>query len=227
MTRPSQVQIASDASAKGTQAAFGGVLEFPDGVRVEVSGPLPRSEHQEATAALATLRYLPPGTTAVLQVDAQEDVLRAVLCITHPWVTVTRILRNSSPLHERAHDLARAALKAQGKEYISPGEETEPKIAVYTHQSVDSPAPRYAVAYWSQGEVQTRTGQITAQQTRALTLRMLQEQAEAAAPVGYEVVEARYATTKHARPEWGATRDQLAALRSECARVLSLGSKGD
>lgn len=227
MTRPPQVQIASDASAKGTQAAFGGVLEFPDGVRVEVSGPLPRSEHQEATAALATLRHLPPGTTALLQVDAQEDVLRAVLCITHPGVTVTRLPRNSSPLHERAHDLARAALKAQGIAQSAPTGQMEPKIAVYAHQSVDNPAPRYAVAYWSEGEVQTKTGQITAQQTRALTLRMLQEQAEASVPVGYEAVEARYATTKHARPEWAATRDQLAALRSECARALSSGSTGD
>ncbi|GMA17769.1 hypothetical protein GCM10025871_41000 [Deinococcus metallilatus] len=151
-------------------------------------------------------------------------MLRAVLCITHPQVTVTRIPRNSSPLHERAHDLARAALKTQGAGQLPPVQEGEPKIAVYARQSVDSPAPWYAVAYWSEGEVQTRTGQVRTQQTKALTLRMLQEQAEASAPVGYTVVEARYATTKHAQPAWGATREQLAALRSACAAALSSAS---
>lgn len=92
---------------------------------------------------------------------------------------------------------------------------------MYVHQSIDSPAPWYAVAYWSVGEVQTQTGQIEAQQTKALTLRMLREQAEASAPLGYTVVEARYATTKHAQPTWGATREQLAVLRSTCAAALS------
>lgn len=220
----SQTLVASDASAKGTRAAFGGVLSFPDGTRIEVSGPLPRTEHQEVTAALATLRYLPQGVNAILQVDAQEDLLRASLCITHPQVTVTQIPRNSSPLHERAHDLARAALKAQGEGHSLPAGATEPKIAVYVHQSVDSPAPWYAVAYWNEGEVQTQTGQIRAQQTKALTLRMLQEQAEASAPGGYTVIEARYATPKHALPAWAATREQLAALRSACAAALSSAS---
>lgn len=223
---PAQTLVASDASAKGTRAAFGGVLSFPDGTRVEVSGPLPRTDHQEVTAALATLRYLPSGVDATLQVDAQEDLLRASLCITHPGVTVTRVPRNSSSLHERAHDLARAALKAQWAESGPVVDGGEPNVAVYVHQRIDHPTPRYAVAYWSGDEVQVQTGQVEAQPTKALTLTLLHEQATALAPVGYVVIQARYATPKHAQSTWVATREQLAALRSACAAALSSASAG-
>lgn len=216
---PGEALIASDASAKGGHAAFGGVVVLPDGTRVEVNGPLPRSDHQEVTAALAVLQYLPAGMPAVLQVDAQDDVLRASLVITHPQVSVTRIPRNSSDLHERAHELARGALKALIGHRPPPSSE-EPRVAVFEVQGVETTAPRYAVAYWHGGEVETQTGTIRRQQTKALTLRMLQEQAAAAAPTGYTVLETRFATPRHTTDAWQATHTQLSALRRACTAAL-------
>lgn len=215
----SDVLIASDASAKGVVAAFGGVLIFPDGTRVEVSGPLPRSDHQEVTAALATLRYLPAGVGATLQVDAQDDVLRASLCITHPQVRVTRVPRNSSVTHERAHELARGALKALEATGPAPliG---EPRIGVFAHQTLDAPEVRFGVAYWLNGAIQQRAGCVSAQATRRLTLQVLQEEAQASVPVGFMVVESRFATNRHARPEWQATGEQLTALRRASEAAL-------
>lgn len=215
----SDVVIASDASAKGVLAAFGGVLIFPDGTRVEVSGPLPRSDHQEVTAALATLRYLPAGVSATLQVDAQDDVLRASLCVTHPHVRVTRIPRNSSLPHDRAHELARSALKAMGTAGIAPLT-GQPRIGVFAHQTLDAPEIRFGVAYWLDGTIQQRRGQISAQATRRLTLQVLQEEAQASVPVGFSVVESRFATNRHARPEWQATGEQLTALRRASEAAL-------
>lgn len=217
--------MASDASAKGGLAAFGGVLMFPDGTRVEVCGPLPRSDHQEVTAALATLRYLPEGLSATLQVDAQDDVLRASLCITHPNVRVTRVPRNSSAAHERAHELARSTLKELRPDRAAPlvG---EPLVGVYVHQTVDAPEIGFAVAFWRNGAIERRRGSVPAQATRKLTLQLLREQAEASVPAGFTVVESRFATNRHARAEWQATGEQLTALRraSEAALHQENGS---
>lgn len=65
-------------------AAYGGVIEGPDGSRREVQGQTPRTALQEVTAALAVLQHLPADAEAVLQVDAQLDELQSVLVITYP-----------------------------------------------------------------------------------------------------------------------------------------------
>ena len=226
MVKPENVQIASDASAKGRYAAFGGVLLFPDGVRLEVSGPTPRSEHQEATAALAVLRFLPDGQSASLLVDAQDEILRATLCITHPHVTVTRLPRNSVRLHERADELAKTALRELLAQRGGAAITTQTsRVAVYAVKSVDS-APRYAVAFWENETIELVTGEIELQLTKALTLRSLEQQASTHVPPDHILVEARLATPRHAEESWAASREQLSALRRSVTAALNSESGG-
>jgi hypothetical protein len=218
MKSPEQALIAVDASALGAHAAFGAVLLLPDGTRLEVSGPLPRSEYQEVTSALAALRYLPAGTPASLHLDAQAEVLRASLIVTHPWVHVVQIPRNSTREHERAHDLARAALKATAPRAQAPSA-NGPQLAVYAFRGVES-APSFALAYWHSGEIETHTGTVPAQPTKAQTLTAIRVAAQAFTPPGMELVIASAATARRQTPGWNVTREQLTAMRRQAEAAL-------
>ncbi|WP_407542919.1 hypothetical protein Q0M94_24900 (plasmid) [Deinococcus radiomollis] len=218
MKSPEQALIAVDASALGAHAAFGAVLLLPDGTRLEVSGPLPRSEYQEVTSALAALHYLPAGMPASLHLDAQAEVLRASLTITHPWVHVVQIPRNSTREHERAHDLARAALKASAPRAQAPSADG-PQLAVYAFRGVES-GPKFAVAYWQGGEIEVRTGEVPVQPTKAQTLTAIQVSAQAFTPPGMELVIAAAATARRQAPGWNVTREQLTAMRRQAEKSL-------
>jgi hypothetical protein len=224
MKSPEQALIAVDASALGAHAAFGAVLLLPDGTRLEVSGPLPRSEYQEVTSALAALRYLPAGTPASLHLDAQAEVLRASLIVTHPWVHVVQIPRNSTREHERAHDLARAALKATAPRAQAPSA-NGPQLAVYAFRGVES-APTFALAYWQAGEIEVRMGEVPIQPTRAQTLTAIQVAAQAFTPPGMELVIAAAATARRQTPGWNVTREQLTAMRRQAEKALLQGHSG-
>lgn len=226
MESPEHALIAVDASALGAHAAFGAVLLLPDGTRLEVSGPLPRSGYQEVTAANAALRYLPAGMPANLYLDAQADVLRASLVVTHPWVHVLQIPRNSTREHERAHDLARASLKASvpsSRVLSADG----PQLAVYAFRGVDA-GPSFALAYWQAGVIETRTGEVPRQSTKAQTLQAIRVAAQALVPPGMELVVAAAATGRRETPGWNVTREQLSAVRrrAEAALVSSAPAGG-
>ena len=218
MDVPEQALIAVDASALGAHAAFGAVLLLPDGTRLEVSGPLPRSAYQEVTSALAALRYLPAGMPANLYLDAQADVLRASLSVTHPNVHVLQIPRNSTREHERAHDLARAALKTSAPQKQLPTA-NGPQLAVYTFRGPET-SPTFALAYWKSGVLETRTGQVPIQSTKALTLQAIHEAAQALTPPGMQLVIAAAATARRQTPGWNVTREQLTAMRRQAEKAL-------
>ncbi|ULH17413.1 hypothetical protein MF271_19020 (plasmid) [Deinococcus sp. KNUC1210] len=218
MNVPDRALLAVDASALGPRAAYGAVLLLPDGTRLEMSGPLPRNKHQEVTAAVAALRFLPAGMPATLYVDAQADVLLASLCITHPHVQVQQLSRNSTPEHERAHDLARAALKALGTP-LEALHASGPQLAVFTRTAVDS-SPRVAVAYWQGDELVTRTQMVPKGLTKALTLQAIEDAARTLIPSGLELVITGRATPRGLTPSWNVTREQLAAMRQQAEAAL-------
>ncbi|CAM4443352.1 hypothetical protein DEMA109039_20655 [Deinococcus marmoris] len=217
-----EATIATDASAVGTAAAYGGVMRDHAGYTREVSGQIPRTALQEVTAALAALQQLdlPFGVRAVLHVDAQDEELRAVLCVTHPNVTVVRIPRNSSPLHQRAHELATQALRDLPPRTRIPLQDG-PRIAAYAVKGVDTPAPAYAVSFWMNGEIQVVSGTVEPQETRALTSHLLKAKAQEGVPAGFKVIEAGYAVLRNNQASWGVTGRELAQLRSAAAAGLS------
>lgn len=217
-----EATIATDVSAVGTAAAYGGVIRDLAGQIREVSGQIPRTALQEVTAALAALQQLalPSNVRAVLHVDAQDEELRAVLCVTHPNITVVRIPRNSSPLHQRAHELATQALRGLPLRTRIPMQDG-PKIAAYAVKGVDSPTPTYAVAFWLNGEIQVVSGRIEPQETRALTSHLLKAKAQESVPAGFKTVEAGYAVLRNRQAGWGVTGRELAQLRSAAAAGLS------
>ncbi|MDV6376494.1 hypothetical protein [Deinococcus arenicola] len=217
-----EATIATDASAVGTAAAYGGVIRDLAGHTREVRGQIPRTALQEVTAAIAALQQLalPPDLHAVLHVDAQDEELRAVLCVTHPGVTVVRIPRNSSPLHQRAHELATQALRELPPSTRTPTRDG-PSIAAYAVRGVDSPAPAYAVAFWINGEIQVVSGTVEPQETRALTSYLLKAKAQEGVPTGFKVIESGYAVLRNNQASWGVTGRELAQLRSAAAAGLS------
>ena len=125
-----------------------------------------------------------------------------MLCVTHPNVTVVRIPRNSSPLHQRAHELATQALRDLPPRARIPMRDG-PRIAAYAVKGVDSPAPAYAVAFWMNGEIQVISGRVEPQETRALTSHLLKAKAQESVPAGFKTVEAGYAVCETDRRDGG------------------------
>lgn len=209
--------VASDAAALGGVAAYGGVIQHPDGSCYEVYGIIPRTSLQEVTAALTVLQHMSAEAEAVLQVDAQADELRSVLVVTHPKITITRIPRNSSALHNRAHDLARAALR--GAPYVSSGEHQRQRVALYTVSGVKT-QPLWAAAYELSSQIYTQHGRVPRQGTKALTLQLLHDAVRAAVPASHLLLRASEANPTHPSCSGESTRT-LRLLRSEAARVMA------
>lgn len=214
---PGPFLIATDAAALGGVAAYGGVIEGPEGERREVQGLIQRTALQEVTAALAVLQYLPDMAEAILQVDAQVNELQSVLVVTHPQVTVTRIPRNSSELHARAHALAKAALRSAPR--VSVAEHQRQRIALYAVTGVKT-HPAWAAAFEVGNELITRHGEIPVQTSKALTLQLLHDAARSAVPASHLLLKASDGRTDH--PACSDELPQtLKQLRSAVSRELA------
>lgn len=207
--------IATDAAALGGAAAYGGVIEDADGERYEVYGLIQRTALQEVTAALAVLRSLPHDAEGVLQVDAQLTELQSVLVITHPHLTATQVPRNSSPQHERAHELARAALR-QGPT-VSRGEHQKNRVAVFAVAGVKT-VPKWAVAYEVAGTIKIAHGYLPKQSTKGLTLALLRDAALAATPTSHTLIAA---SSAHPQQVEGESSQTLSLLRSAVSKAIA------
>jgi len=222
MQEANQTLIAVDAAAKGPYAAFGAVILCPDGIRLEVSGPLPRTALQEVTAALVALRCAPvhPGAVTIY-VDAHSAELQSFLAVTHPDVHVVQILRNSIPEHQRAHELAQAARRKLEPARGTAPDAGDPPLAVYVLQSVNQGNPRYAVVYWEHGVLRGHTGSVPTQPTRALTRQALEAAvAQHVSANGYTLVLDARAYLKFMTPDVWATAAQLKTLRKKVRGLL-------
>ncbi|MBB5364488.1 hypothetical protein [Deinococcus humi] len=215
--------IAADAAALGGAAAYGGVIETADGERREVKGLIQRTALPEVTAALAVLQHLPQDADAVLQVDAQLAELQSVLVITHPRVVVTRIPRNSSELHARAHELARSALRTAPT--VPAGEHQRQRVALYSVSGVQS-RPVWAVAFEVGADLLTVHGAVPLQATKALTLQLLHDAARSAVPASHWLLKAGDGQPNHPRCQ-DEDAQTLKRLRSAAARELALASSAN
>jgi len=222
MMQDDQTLVAVDAAARGPYAAFGAVILCAGGVRLEVSGPLPRTGLQEVTAALKALQYVPAGSPSVtIYTDAHGVELQAVLAVTHPQVQVKQILRNSIPEHQRAHVLAQAARKTLEPNPGSVAEE-EAQVAVYSLQSVDQGQPRYAVVFWEGKKLQGYTGSVATQASRVLTRQALEAAVAQHVSPQHVLVQDLKAHPKFLDPGLWVDAAQLKVLRKK-SRALLLG----